>query len=262
MLQLTEKGNFLSLSRTHPSLFSSPSSFSLENGTHVTVTAPGIISFHPQTLPERKKFIVLSCGVHGNETAPIEICDDMVQQILTGTLVLSHPVLFLFGNLPAMDIGERFVEENMNRLFSGAHSAGEGCVNDERKRAKALEEAVSHFYSSALNTDTKYHYDLHTAIRASKNEKFAVYPYLHERKHSLSLGSISAGEPSRRPPPLPSSDPSLQALPFYYKAIEAGAAALRNEYPGRKVQLLAHSIGGWISRAYLGQLPAEERSAK
>lgn len=184
MLQLTEKGNFLSLSRTQPSLFSSPSSFSLENGTHVTVTAPGIISFHPQTLPERKKFIVLSCGVHGNETAPIEICDDMVHQILTGTLVLSHPVLFLFGNLPAMDIGERFVEENMNRLFSGAHSAGEGCVNDERKRAKALEEAVSHFYSSALNTDTKYHYDLHTAIRASKNEKFAVYPYLHERKHS------------------------------------------------------------------------------
>jgi len=52
-----------------------------------------------------------------------------------------------------------------------------------------------------------------------------------------------------------------QALPFYYKAIEAGAAALRNEYPGRKVQLLAHSIGGWISRAYLGQLPADERSA-
>jgi len=184
MLQLIEKGNFLSLSRTQPSLFSSPLSFSLDNGTRAMVSAPGIISFYPQSSEAHKKFIVFSCGVHGNETAPIEICDDMVQQILTGALTLSHPVLFLFGNLPAMDIGERFVEENMNRLFSGAHSMGEGCVNDERKRAKALEEAVSRFYSDALTTDTKYHYDLHTAIRASKNEKFAVYPYLHERKHS------------------------------------------------------------------------------
>ncbi|MEC9277217.1 MAG: succinylglutamate desuccinylase, partial [Pseudomonadota bacterium] len=89
---------------------------------------------------------------------------------------------FLFGNLPAMDIAERFVEENMNRLFSGAHSKGEGLVNAERVRAKQLEEAVASFFEAGEGT--RYHYDLHTAIRASKNEKFAVYPYLHERVHS------------------------------------------------------------------------------
>ena len=51
------------------------------------------------------------------------------------------------------------------------------------------------------------------------------------------------------------------ALPFYYEAIEEGARALRRDYPGRRVQLVAHSIGGWIARAYLGQLSDEAREA-
>lgn len=182
MQALIESGNFLTLSRRDPALFEQPSQFTLSNGTRVDITAPGIISFSAQPSVQQRKRIVLSCGVHGNETAPIEICDDLVKGILTGAIALSHDVLFLFGNLPAMDIAERFVEENMNRLFSGAHSKGEGLVNAERVRAKQLEEAVASFFKAAEGT--RYHYDLHTAIRASKNEKFAVYPYLHDRVHS------------------------------------------------------------------------------
>lgn len=182
MQELIDNGQFLELSRRSPSFFESPLTFTLNNGTVVEVSAPGIIRFFPQSTVSEKKQIVLSCGVHGNETAPIEICDELVQRILTGELTLSHNVLFLFGNLPAMDIAERFVEENMNRLFSGAHSEGQGLINIERKRAKQLEEAVADFFEQ--NDGMRFHYDLHTAIRASKNEKFAVYPYLHERKHS------------------------------------------------------------------------------
>ena len=182
MQQLIDSGDFLSLSRRSPERFDDPIHFTLNNGTQVSVSAPGIISFFPQSIATPKKQIVLSCGVHGNETAPIEICDELVMRILKSELTLSHNVLFLFGNLPAMDIAQRFVEENMNRLFSGAHSEGEGLVNQERVRAKALEDAVATFFEK--NEGPRYHYDLHTAIRASKNEKFAVYPYLHERKHS------------------------------------------------------------------------------
>lgn len=184
MTQPIENGEFLSLSRHHPEKLDGISDFTLSNGTQVSVSAPGIISFTPQNMTPDTKQIIYSCGVHGNETAPIEICDELVQRLLSEELNASHRVLFLFGNLPAMDIGERFVEENMNRLFSGAHSKGEGLVNNERKRAKLLEQAVSDFYASAPATAPRYHYDLHTAIRASKNEKFAVYPYLHERRHS------------------------------------------------------------------------------
>ncbi|WP_394220769.1 succinylglutamate desuccinylase [Alteromonas gracilis] len=182
MQELIESGEFLALSRRQPALFEHPLQFTLSNGTCAKITAPGIISFSVESTVHNRKRIVLSCGVHGNETAPIEICDDLVKGILTGSITLAHDVLFLFGNLPAMDIGERFVKENMNRLFSGAHSKGEGLVNAERERAKLLEDSVRSFFEAAGGT--RYHYDLHTAIRASKNEKFAVYPYLHERIHS------------------------------------------------------------------------------
>ena len=176
---LTGPGAFLHLSRRQPELFSSPQSFSLANGTEVNIVAEGIIAFTPPNAGD--KDIVLSSGVHGNETAPIEICDDFVSQILAEQILLSQRVLFLFGNLPAMDIAERFVEENMNRLFSGAHSDSPGLVNKERHRAKALEESIKHFFgeTEGLGQRKRYHYDLHTAIRSSKNEKFAVYPFLH-----------------------------------------------------------------------------------
>uniref|UniRef100_A0A7S2GTW5 DUF676 domain-containing protein n=1 Tax=Haptolina brevifila TaxID=156173 RepID=A0A7S2GTW5_9EUKA len=50
------------------------------------------------------------------------------------------------------------------------------------------------------------------------------------------------------------------ALPFYYEAIAKGAEELTKAYPGRKISLVAHSIGGWITRSYLGQLSDDDRS--
>lgn len=184
--QLLSSGNFLALSRTAPENFEQSLSFTLTNQTQVDVYAPGIISFTPAKPGNMD--IVLSSGVHGNETAPIEICDQLVQQILTGQLELAHRVLFLFGNLPSMDIAQRFVEENMNRLFCGEHSNPPGLVNQERIRAKQLEQEVERFYCDGekYGARERSHYDLHTAIRASKNEKFAVYPFLHGKPHKTS----------------------------------------------------------------------------
>jgi succinylglutamate desuccinylase len=181
---LLNSGEFLHLSRTQPDLFKHNLSIELCNKTKMEIIAPGIVSFSPEHFG--KKDSVLSSGVHGNETAPIEICDKLVKQIITGKLVIAHRVLFLFGNLPAMDISERFIDENMNRLFSGAHSKPLDANTPERLRAKQLEHEVERFYLSVNATQKRerFHYDLHTAIRASKNEKFAVYPFLHGRTHS------------------------------------------------------------------------------
>ena len=52
------------------------------------------------------------------------------------------------------------------------------------------------------------------------------------------------------------------ALPFYYLALDLASRQLAQAHPGRKVQLVAHSIGGWIARSYLGQLDAELRAAR
>ena len=188
--QLQKTGDFLSLTRQHE--WSLPESFSFtvkhqinHTTSKVTVLDTGLITFEPVERPTSKD-IILSSGVHGNETAPIEICAKLVQQLILGELELAERVLFIFGNPAAMNIAERFVEENMNRLFSGGHSidqgAGAGLINKERHRALLLENTVRDFYLAGAelsDSRRRYHYDLHTAIRGAKYDKFAVYPHTH-----------------------------------------------------------------------------------
>ena len=169
-------------------------SFVLDNKSHVTLLDDGILAINlnqhsTHTNAEQSKSIVLSCAVHGNETAPIEICCLLIHKLLSEELETAHRVLFIFGNIPAMAISERFVDENLNRLFSRDISS----ESLEGRRAKVLMKQVDDFFEKAPST--KLHYDLHTAIRPSKNEKFAVYPYLHGRDYNKEqLAFLSACE--------------------------------------------------------------------
>ena len=154
----------------------------LANGTRMEIWDSGVICFTPEQ--EASPFdLVLSSAVHGDETAPIEICDSLIEAIRSGALQLQTRVLFLIANPAAINIGERFVEENMNRLFSGAHSKG-GVQNKERERAKAIEGYMRRFYNEGGTGRQRMHYDMHTAIRDSKHEKFAVYPYQNGKPYS------------------------------------------------------------------------------
>jgi succinylglutamate desuccinylase len=185
---LQHSGDFLSITRQHPWHLNESFTFTVkrrDNTIRVSVIDTGLIMFEPVDKATTKD-IVLSSGVHGNETAPIEICADLIQKLILGQQILAQRVLFIFGNPASMNIAERFVEENMNRLFSGGHSLdqgnGDGLINKERHRALLLENTVRDFYrqGSVISANRqRYHYDLHTAIRGSKNDKFAVYPFLH-----------------------------------------------------------------------------------
>ncbi len=189
--QLLANGDFLHLTRSHQ--FSMPA-FSFEVActnssakTKVSVLDTGIICFEPLNR-ESTKDIVLSSAVHGNETAPIEICSELIKKLVLGQLHLAHRTLFLFGNPASINIGKRFVEENLNRLFSNGHSIdqgqGAGLINKERHRALLLENTVRDFFNATQSKQSKserFHYDLHTAIRGSKNDKFAVYPFRHNK---------------------------------------------------------------------------------
>jgi succinylglutamate desuccinylase len=168
----TNSISFLERSRFSPETIQNNQKIRLGNGTTVEFCCPGIIIFEPTSLASAKT-ILLSSGVHGNETAPIEICDKLVEDLLQEKIQSQHRVMFIFGNLPAMNVGERFIEENLNRLFNDSLST------ETREQVRAQEiKRESHAVS------TRIHYDLHTAIRESKNEKFAVYPYLHGHEYN------------------------------------------------------------------------------
>jgi succinylglutamate desuccinylase len=189
--ELQKSGDFLHLTRSHEYSMAAVN-FDVESTkskvkTKVSVLDTGIIIFEPLSNTSSKD-IVLSSAVHGNETAPIEICNELIKQIILGELHLEHRVLFLFGNPPSINIGQRFVDENLNQLFCCGHTQnqeqGEGLINKERHRALLLENTVKDFYENKYSKNRcseRFHYDLHTAIRGSKNDKFAIYPFRHNK---------------------------------------------------------------------------------
>lgn len=137
--------------------------------------AEGVVQIEPHVTSQTD--IVLSSGIHGNETAPIELCNQLLQQIFTGEIIPKARLLFIFGNPAAMRAATRFIDENLNRLFCG--SFADKATNLERSRAEVLEHALVNFFQD--NQRHRLHWDLHTAIRASQHEKFAVCPYQPKR---------------------------------------------------------------------------------
>ncbi|MBD9481750.1 succinylglutamate desuccinylase [Pseudomonas sp. PDM14] len=139
----------------------------------------GALEITPTAQADNGMDLLLSAGIHGNETAPIELLDRLLQAVASGQLLPSARILFLFGNPEAMRRGERYIEQDINRLFSGRHEQSSG---NEALRANELERLAAAFFSKPGRK--RLHYDLHTAIRASKIEQFALYPYAEGREHS------------------------------------------------------------------------------
>lgn len=154
----------------------------LADGTRLTRQAAGMLYACPpadRANPNNEALIV-SAGVHGNETAPVEVLNGLVTELLAGRWPLACPTLLILGNPPALKAGERFSAANMNRLFNGAHHQPAYRGLAEAERAQLLEEACRRF--ATLHPDNLSHYDLHTAIRPSKREKFALYPFIKGRR--------------------------------------------------------------------------------
>jgi succinylglutamate desuccinylase len=152
-----------------------PQSFNLGTSEY-RLPARGVLEIDPGK--GLKKEVVISCGIHGNETAPIEIVNNLVSDILAGQQAVNCRTMFTIGHPEAIQGGKRFVDINLNRLFfheehheEHQHHYDHGI---ELKRAEVLTRCLEEFFISPW---PRFHYDLHTAIRDSVYRKFAVYPW-------------------------------------------------------------------------------------
>jgi len=195
--QFVTQGDFIALTRQFEQGFAQTGvekqlSFNVKRAK-ISLLDAGVLLVEPTKWATPSKSIVISSGIHGNETAPIEIVQQLISDVVAQKIQVKHRTLFIMGNPVAMNIAKRFQTENLNRLFCGKHQEIDPCF--EKYRAAKLESYVSDFFNAGKvnntsddNSDntsesqvTNYHYDLHTAIRDSKYEKFAIYPYQAEK---------------------------------------------------------------------------------
>ncbi len=144
--------------------------------------AQGIIVFEPNQPFDKN--VVISTGIHGNETAPIEIVAQLVQDFLSGERTLTVRLMVILGNLEAMRTGDRYLEVDMNRLFSGKHANYDEC--EETRRAAFIEQKVLEFYEHHPDAE-RIHFDLHTARKPSFHVRFGLLPYVDSGKYESEM---------------------------------------------------------------------------
>ncbi|WP_380180554.1 succinylglutamate desuccinylase [Kalamiella sp. sgz302252] len=139
-----------------------------------------------QLIPEHPTgAVVVSAGIHGNETAPVEMLGALLASLIAGEQPLSQALLLIFGNLPALRAGKRYLHSDMNRLFGGRHR--DAAPGNESRRAAQLEKATDAFFQRAGGP--RYHLDMHTAIRASRFPQFALIP-CHQHSYSKAFYAL------------------------------------------------------------------------
>lgn len=158
------------------------------SGVRFTWLHEGVVQLEPAgdstgelaNAPAAWPSVLVSAGVHGDETAPVEIVDAIVSDIARGALPLACRLLVVLGNIDAMRAGRRYIDDDLNRLFCARHA--HSATSREVVRAALIEAASARFFDAAApcGAALRWHLDMHTAIRASVFERFALLPHTGE----------------------------------------------------------------------------------
>lgn len=140
-------------------------------GFTLALPAPGILHIKAAG-PAGRASVVLSAGVHGDETAPIELLALLLEELTARELKVD--LMLCVGNLAAIAAGKRFIDADLNRMFRAKRGALAHAV--EAERADAISAATLAFFNGA--GALRWHFDLHTAIRTSLFSTFAIVPEL------------------------------------------------------------------------------------
>lgn len=184
-------------------------------GFTVALPAEGIVTIKAG-LPARASVLV-SVGVHGDETGPIEVLAHVLDALARAPAALAVDLMVCVGNLDAIKAGKRFIDADLNRMFRPVR----GALADARESARAdqMIAATVDFFADA--GPVRWHLDLHTAIRASSYPTFAIVPDLiaADAKAALVdwLGQAAIGAIVM--------NPSSAGTYSYYSAEHHGAAA-------------------------------------
>jgi len=143
-------------------------------GFTVGVPARGVLTVRGAQADAARASVLLSVGVHGDETGPIEMVAHAVEALSRTPHELKVDLMLCVGSIDAIAVGKRFIDADLNRMFR--LDRGDLTATFEAGRADTLIAATRDFFDGA--GPRRWHLDLHTAIRASRYPQFAIVPEL------------------------------------------------------------------------------------
>ncbi len=156
--------------------FSSLVSSFRQTGFVVHEPLPGVVQIcRPDNDAGERLRLLISVGVHGDETAPIEMMALLLEELARNPQALALDLMVAVGNIDAIAQSKRFIDVDLNRLFTPPAPTGRTQFQGSREalRADQLMDVTARFFEGRPH---KWHLDLHTAIRASFYPAFAIVP--------------------------------------------------------------------------------------
>lgn len=141
-------------------------------GFAVALPGPGILTVKAPVPDDQRPSVLVSVGVHGDETGPIEMVAWLIEALARTPEALAVDLMLCVGNIDAIAQGKRFIDADLNRMFRLERGSLAGTA--EAARADALIAATCDFFDDA--GPRRWHLDLHTAIRPSHYPMFAIVP--------------------------------------------------------------------------------------
>jgi succinylglutamate desuccinylase len=126
--------------------------------------------------PQQRASVLVSVGVHGDETGPIEVLAHLLDALSREASKLAVNLMVCVGNIGAIRAGKRFIDADLNRMFRVDRGTLAGTA--EAARADVMMAATGDFFNGA--GPLRWHLDLHTAIRPSVYPTFAIVPEIIE----------------------------------------------------------------------------------
>ncbi|MDZ7756513.1 succinylglutamate desuccinylase/aspartoacylase family protein [Rhodohalobacter sp.] len=118
--------------------------------------------------------VVVFAGIHGNETAGVHATDTVVSELLESGENLNGSLYVITGNMRALELGVRFVDTDLNRLwetgFDRSHYSPTGNANHsvEYKESLEIKNSVEWILNKHRDTASDFVFiDLHTTSSES-----------------------------------------------------------------------------------------------
>jgi len=143
-------------------------------GFAVAQPASGVLTVKAATPDAGRPSVLVSVGVHGDETGPIEMVAWLVEALSRTPEALAVDLMLCVGNIDAIRSAKRFIDADLNRMFRLERGSLAGTF--EAGRADVLIDVTRAFFEGS--GPQRWHLDLHTAIRPSHYPMFAIVPEL------------------------------------------------------------------------------------